>query len=127
VGFNMTKRYQILDKLLVVTGGDITHLLTARSLRNKWKLTRQELTERWQDVNMYTPPGTVRDKHIIMLLPRRDKVIDPNEVMDEITKLDQHNNVTLVSVPGGHLRTIITQTVLFPKKSLPHIRHLEQF
>src|SRR5258708_976396 len=54
VGFNLIKRYSELNKLLVITGGDITHLPTKHSLQKDWKLSKDELSKLWADVNIYT-------------------------------------------------------------------------
>ena len=67
---------------------------------------------------MYTKPGDLRDKHITMMLPIRDKVIDPDEVMEEIKLQQQYNDIKLIITKGGHFRTIIAQTILFPRKNL---------
>lgn len=124
VGYNLIKRYAALNKLLVVTGGDMTHIPSRRALQKKWQLSRAELSQLWQHVNIYTPVGQMRDKHIIMLLPKRDKVIDPNEVAKEITNHIHLNNFTVIPVPGGHFRTIIHQTIVSPRKSLALIEEL---
>lgn len=126
VGYNLIRRYKVLDKLLVITGGDMTHVPLAYSLKKHWKLDRQALAERWQEVNIYTPIGKLRDKHVIMLLPKRDRLINPNEVRDEILLQSKHNDFTIIRTNGGHFRTIISQTILRPQCALPLIRQLEK-
>ena len=126
VGYNLLRRYPELDKLLVITGGDISRLPWKRTLRKRWKLTRSELARRWEGVNMYTPVGQIRDKRMIMFLPLRDKLIDPEEVTAEIAKQGQLNDIKLIRTPGGHFQTIISQTVISPAKILPLLRELEQ-
>jgi len=102
----------------------MTHIPSARALKKHWKLNRQALTERWQNVNIYTPVGNLRDKHVIMLLPKRDRMIDPDEVSDEIALQSKHNDFTIIRTNGGHFRTIISQTIVFPKRVLPHVEKL---
>ncbi|HSW37124.1 MAG TPA: alpha/beta hydrolase [Candidatus Saccharimonadales bacterium] len=124
VGYNLVRRYPILDKLLVITGGDMTHIPSKKSLQKHWKLSRSELAKKWQRVNIYTPVGTMKDKHIIMLLPTRDRMIDPEEVANEITNHTHLNDFRIIYTPGGHFRTIIRQTIISPKQSLPLIERL---
>ncbi len=125
VGYNLVRRHPELDKLLVITGGDMTHIPSAAALQNKWKLTRSELAAKWSDVNIYTRVGALNGKHIVMLLPRRDKVIDPEEVAKEIANHTATNEFTVIRTRGGHFRTIITETIISPRKSLAYIQELE--
>lgn len=124
VGFNMIKRHKELTKLFIITGGDMTHIPRKKALATKWKLTCEELSAAWRDVNIYSPVGSIRNKHIVMLLPKRDKLIDPNEVIREIDKHSKHNNVELIRTNGGHFRTIISETIIWPRKSLDIINKL---
>lgn len=127
VGFNMTKRHPVLNKLLVITGGDMTHIPTQRALKNLWKLTQPELAALWQNVNIYSPIGAVQGRHIRMVLPKRDKIIDPDEVVREFDRHAGLNDFQLIRTNGGHFRTIITETILRPRSSLALIRELEQY
>ncbi len=122
IGFNMIKRHKELDKLLVITGGNMA--LIPKSYKQKWPISYAELDKVWEGVNIYTPPGSVRGKSITMVLPSRDKMINPNEVADELRRLAKYNKVTVIRPSGGHFRTIITETVLRPKKSLGLITEL---
>lgn len=126
-GYNMLRRHKDLCRLLVITGGNIALLPSSRSLRNRWKLTREQLLEKWDNVNIFYPVGTLKDKHVIMLLPNRDKVINPNEVTSEIELHEPFNKIQLVRTKGGHFRTIITETVLRPKNILKYLHELEQY
>lgn len=122
IGFNMLRRHKVLNKLMIITGGNIA--LIPRSYKQKWPVSYAELEKVWEGVNIYSPPGTVRDKYITMVLPSRDKMIDPNEVADELDNLAVYNTVKIIRPKGGHFRTIITETMLRPKKSLPLITEL---
>ncbi len=124
IGFNMIKRHQSLNKLLVITGGNMA--LIPKSYKQKWPVNYAELEKMWEGVNIYTPMGAVTGKYITMVLPSRDRMIDPNEVSDELDKLAVHNSVKVIRPKGGHFRTIITETVLRPKKSLHLITELAQ-
>lgn len=126
IGYNMLRRHKDLCRLLVITVGNIALLPSSRSLRNRWKLTREQLLEKWDNVNIFYPVGTLKDKHVIMLLPNRDKVINPNEVTSEIELHKPFNKIQLVRTKGGHFRTIITETVLRPKNILKYLHELEQ-
>jgi pimeloyl-ACP methyl ester carboxylesterase len=122
VGFNMIKRHKELKKLLVITGGNMA--LIPKSFRQKWPVSYKQLEDIWADVNIYTPEGMVKDKFMTMVLPSRDRMIDPNQVLGEIHMLAKHNTVKLLRPKGGHFRTIITETMLRPTKSLGLITEL---
>jgi len=122
IGFNMLRRHKILNKLMIITGGNMA--LIPKSYKQKWPVSYAELEKIWEGVNIYTPPGTVRDKYITMVLPSRDKMIDPNAVADELDRLAEYNSVKVIRPKGGHFRTIITETMLRPKKSLHLITEL---
>jgi pimeloyl-ACP methyl ester carboxylesterase len=125
VGYNMIRRHAELTKLIVITGGNIALLPSDRSLNKKWKTTREQLTNKWERVNMATKVGLLKGKHIIMFLPLRDKLINPEEVVNEFDLHQDYNRVELIRTKGGHFRTIITQTILSPKKLLQLIDELE--
>jgi len=127
VGFNLVKRFPELNKLLIITGGDVTHIPRKATLKNKWRLSRSQLSRKWQNVNIYTPVGGINDKHIVMLLPKRDKMIDPAEVSKEIDRHKHLNDIVLVNTKGGHFRTIIKETVISPGNSMKLIEYLEKF
>ena len=127
VGYNLIRKHKELNKLLVITGGDMTRIPSKRSLNRKWQMTREELSKTWGQVNIYTQSGMMKDKHVVMLLPKRDRVIDPSEVRNEIAKHVAANDFSLVSTNGGHFRTIITETILLPRRSTKYIKQLGQF
>ena len=127
VGYNLIRKHKELNKLLVITGGDMTHIPSKRALKNKWKITHSKLSQVWNQVNIYTEPSMMKNKHVVMLLPKRDRVINPSQVRHEIAKHTTANDFTLVSTNGGHFRTIITETILLPKRSLKYIKQLERF
>lgn len=124
IGYNMLRRHAELRRLVVITGGNIALLPSNRSLKKKWKLTREQLQEKWKDVNIFYPVGLVRDKHVVMLLPVSDKVIDANEVVNEILLHTPYNKIQLVRTKGGHFRTIISETVLRPRGILKYLYEL---
>ncbi|HUD05707.1 MAG TPA: alpha/beta hydrolase [Candidatus Saccharimonadales bacterium] len=124
VGYNMLRRHKELTKLLVITGGNISLLPSKKSLKKKWKITREQLADRWHEINMYTPAGRLKDKHIIMMLPVRDKVINPNEVLAELDIQKQYNNIKLLMTKGGHYRTVITSTIIKPRIILKLLKEL---
>ena len=126
VGYNLIRRHAQLNKLFVITGGDMTHIPSPKSLEKHWKLSREQLAKQWEDVNIYTPVGQMRSKHIVMLLPTRDRMINPVEVATEIAKHTSFNDFTVLNTHGGHFRTIITQTITSPKKSLQFIKRLAE-
>jgi len=125
IGYNMLRRHEELTRLLVITGGNIALLPSKRSLEKRWKISREQLAEKWQEVNMYTPVGKLKNRHMIMMLSLRDKIIDPDEVTAEIDLQKPLNNIKLIRTKGGHYRTIITETVLRPKRVLQLIHELE--
>lgn len=131
VGYNMIKRYSALNKLIVITGGDMTHIPAKipikRSLVKHWGLTREQLAESWKDVNIYSEIGKVKGKNIIMILPSRDKVINPQEVSDELNRHRLYNNINLISRSGGHFRTIISETIIKPNNGLALVKQLTNY
>lgn len=120
VGFNMMKRHKELKVLLAITGGNMA--LIPKYYKQKWPVSYDELAEIWAPANIYTKPGEITGRYVAMVLPSRDKVIDPDEVVDELKKLGEYNTVVVLRPKGGHFRTIITETILRPRKSL-HIIH----
>jgi len=122
IGFNMLKRHSELDKLLVITGGNMA--LIPKSYRQKWPVSYADLEDMWQDVNIYAPLGSVKNKQIIMILPSRDKMIDPEDVAKELQKHKLHNTIRTIRPKGGHFRTIITETILRPKNSVQLINEM---
>lgn len=130
IGFNMLKRHEALNKLIVVTGGDMTHIPARvpvkRSLKKHWGISQAELGRAWQKVNIYSPIGSFSGKHIFMVLPSRDKVIEPQEVIDEIMKHSASNNMEIIRTPGGHFRTIITETMIKPRHGLQLIKQMHK-
>lgn len=126
VGYNLMRRHTELTKLIIITGGDISHLPSKKSLQKHWKMTQKQLADRWKSVNMYTPYGEIKNRHVIMMLPVRDKMIDPKEVIGELKLHQPLNDIKLITTKGGHFRTIITETVLFPERILPLIQDLER-
>lgn len=122
VGFNMLRRHSELDKLVIFTGGNMA--LIPRYYKQKWPMSYDDLERYWDKVNIYSPEGSVRNKSITMVLPSRDKVIDPDEVADELKRLAKYNNVKVIRPKGGHFRTIITETMVRPKKSLHLINEM---
>lgn len=125
-GYNMIRRHKELDKLLAITGGNVSLLPTDRSLKKNWKMTRSQLAKEWRTVNMYTSPGTMNNKRVIMMLPLRDKIIDPEQVSKEVRLQQKFNKITLVRTRGGHYRTIIRETILKPKSILRYLHELER-
>lgn len=126
IGYNMLRRHKELSRLVVITGGNIALLPSRRALKKKWGISRKELEAEWRDVNMYTPRGKLKNKRIVMMLPERDKVIDPEEVLEEVELQSEHNDIELIRTSGGHIRTILSKTVKNPRSILPIIKLLEE-
>ena len=59
-----------------------------------------------------------------MVLPSRDKVINPQEVSDELDRHRPYNDKNLISKSGGHFRTIISETILKPNNGLALVKQL---
>jgi len=126
-GYNMIRRHKELNKLLAITGGNVALLPTDKSLEKNWEMTREQLAQAWQTVNMHTPLGEMKNKNVIMMLPLRDKIINPEEVVKEVRLLQKVNNVMLVRTKGGHYRTIITETIFKPRSIFKYLDELEKF
>ena len=124
IGFNMLKRHDELKNLLVITGGNMA--LIPKSYRQRWPISYEELANIWSEVNIYTKAGVVNGKYITMILPSRDRMIDPEEVTEELEMLSKHNKVLVIRPKAGHFRTIITETILRPRKSFVIIRDMSK-
>ena len=125
IGFNLLRRHEQLKNLIVITGGDITHIPSLPQVRRRWNLNKKQLDKLWRPVNIYTQLGRLSGKNIIMVLPKNDRVINPGEVIDEINRHKEHNFIKLIRTPGGHYRTIISQTIVRPRKTLGYIKELD--
>lgn len=110
----MLKRHERLDQLMVITGGNMA--LIPKSYSQTWPVSSPELVSLWQGVNIYSPVGSVKGKHMTMILPSRDKMFDPKDVALELQKHSKYNSMITVRPKGGHYRTIITETILQPRK-----------
>jgi alpha-beta hydrolase superfamily lysophospholipase len=126
VGFNMIRRHKVLRRLVVITGGNIALVPSNRHLKKKWSIDRKKLHDLWSDVNMFTPIGKIRHKNILMLLPKNDKVINPEEVSEEIELLKPCNNIEVIRTPGGHYRTVISETIINPDRILSYLKTLDR-
>jgi hypothetical protein len=61
-----------------------------------------------------------------MLLPKNDKVINPEEVSEEIELLKPCNNIEVIRTPGGHYRTVISETIINPDRILSYLKTLDR-
>lgn len=117
--YNLMKRNPNYKNLLAITGGDIRHLPERAFLRKKWShVPKDEIDKHWEHLNMYDTMLQLKDKKMYMLLPKRDKVIDPEVVVELSKDLATRNQIELVITNGGHYHTGLAYTVFQPKQVL---------
>jgi pimeloyl-ACP methyl ester carboxylesterase len=117
--YNLMKRHPEYKNMLIVTGGDIRHLTERVFLRKKWAhVPKTEIDKYWADINIYDHKEQLSGKKLYMLLPKRDKIIDPEKVLDVWEDLKTRNETYIVRTNGGHYRSGIAYTIFQPKKLL---------
>jgi len=123
---NVLRRSKLYDTAVLITGGDIVKVAQRLYGPKVWPQAYDELASIWQDVNMYTEPALLRGKHALMVLPTRDKLIDPEDVRAEVEKQQAAGNDLQLLERGnfGHLGTIVEEAVLFPKRTQGYVRRV---
>lgn len=128
IALNILRRSQRFHEGVLITGGDIVKI--ARKLCPKvWQpLAHEEHKALWQSVNMYTDPKLLADKHLLFVLPKRDKLIEIPDIHKETaTQQQAGNDLTLVQRGAfGHVGTIVEETILFPGRTLEYIEQVKR-
>lgn len=124
---NILRRSELFDVGIGITGGDIVKVAQNIYGMKVWPQPYEELAATWQGVNIYSEPSKLAGKRLLFVLPERDKLIDPNDVREEVgAQAGVGNRLTLIERPiFGHIGTIVMETILFPKRVLRYIRQIE--
>lgn len=127
LSFNILRRCSGFDYAILITGGDIARA-AKNGLPDTWGQSYAELAKSWESINIYSDPAKLKDKHVLMILPTKDRLIDPSDVRREIAKQQAAgNDFTLIERPRfGHLGTIIEEVVLFPKRVIGHTKTISR-
>ena len=124
LSLNILRRSKLFDRAVMITGGDIVKVAQRIYGPSVWPQSYDELARQWQQVNMYTNPSLLQGKSMLMVLPKRDKLIDPQDVYAEV-KMQRAagNNVQLTERRlFGHVGTIIEEAVLLPHRTRGYIK-----
>ncbi len=127
VAVNIMRRDQRFTRAVSITGGDIVKVAHRAQGPKIWPQTYEQLAKIWESVNMYTDPAALRHTTTVMVLPTRDRLIDPDDVRAEVAKQTAAGNrMQLVERHiFGHIGTIIMETVIFPRRVLHYIAMLD--
>ncbi len=123
---NIIRRDKRFSQAVLITGGDIVKV-AHRLQKEVWPQTYDELSEIWKSVNMYTDPKKLVHTKSVMILPIKDRYIDPDDVHKEIAlQRKEGNDMQLIERHSfGHIGTIVEETILFPERILRYISMLD--
>ena len=123
LSLNILRRSQYFHTSVMITGGDIVKVAQRWCGTKVWPQTYDELAKRWQNINMYTDPKLLRGKHVLFVLPKRDKLIDVEDVRAEVKKQQcAGNDLTLIERRAfGHIGTIIEEAIVLPHRTRSYI------
>jgi len=126
ISLNILRRSPYFDAGVMITGGDIVKV-AQRLYRQTWPQNYNELAGTWKMINMYTDPALLKNKRLLFVLPKRDRLIDIADVRNEVkTQQAAGNNLTLIERRAfGHIGTIIEEAILLPGRTLRYIKHLD--
>jgi hypothetical protein len=126
ISLNILRRSALFDEAVMITGGDIVKVSQNLYGQKVWPQSYEELAKKWKSVNMYTEPKYLKGKQILFVLPSKDKLIDPEDVRNEvIIQTKAGNKLLLVERHKlGHKGTIIEETILFPGRILKYINQV---
>jgi hypothetical protein len=111
----------------MITRGDMVKAAKRSQSTKIWPQTDKELATFWEPINLYSDPTKHKKFSAVMVLPVADRLIDPDDVPNEIKiQNEAGNNVKLIERRlFGHIETIFIETTLFPKRVLGYIKMLE--
>ena len=124
IATNIVRRDKKFEKAVLITGGDIAKAVLRLPTKDQWVQSYEELAEMWKPVNMYSEPGSLDHASIVMILPVRDQLIDPEDVRVEAKK---HKKFILIEPRHfAHAGTVVDETILRPKRILKYIQMLNE-
>lgn len=127
ISLNILRRSELFETAVMITGGDIAKI-AQKMYPKAWPQSYTELAETWKGVNMYTEPRLLQGNRLLFVLHVSTKLIDVQDVRNEITHQQAAGNHLQYVERGRHdyVGTIIEETVLFPKRTLGYIEQLEK-
>lgn len=127
LSLNIFRRSKLFDTAVMITGGNIVTVAKKIYGQKVWPQSHEELSNLWEDSNIHTEPELLAGKRALFVLPSRDHLIDPTEVLAEIDRQNKAGNTVKLVTRGsfGHFGTIIEETILFPGRILGYIEQLE--
>lgn len=125
---NILRRSPYFSEGVLITGGDIVKVAQRLYGKNVWPQPYTELAAQWESINMYTHPKDLAGKRALFVLPANDKLIDVEDVRNEVAlQLQAGNKLILIERRSfGHIGTIIEEAVLFPRRTLDYIDRLQK-
>ena len=123
ISLNIMRRSQLFKKSVMITGGDIVKVAQRIYGPKVWPQSYEELSQMWRHINIYSDPKDLAGRRLLFVLPAKDKLIDPEDVRQEVqAQNDAGNHLILLERHWfGHVRTIIEETILFPRRVLGYI------
>ncbi len=128
ISLNILRRSAHYHKAVLITGGDIVKVAQRLYGSQVWPQSYQALAAQWKDINMYSNLSSLKGKQAIMILPVRDKLIDPDDVRQEIAiQQAAGNDLQLIERRTfGHVGTIIEEAILLPHRTRRYIADLDK-
>jgi pimeloyl-ACP methyl ester carboxylesterase len=126
ISLNILRRSEYFDTGVMITGGDIVKV-AQRLYPKKWQQSYDELASQWTKINMYTQPKLLKGKHLLFVLPKRDRLIDVEDVRNEVAVQQKHgNDLHLIERRAfGHVGTIIEEAIILPHRTRRYIKHVK--
>jgi hypothetical protein len=126
LSLNILRRSTYFDTGVMITGGDIVKV-AQRLYPKKWQQPYGELARQWKNINMYTEPKLLKGKHLLFVLPKRDRLIDVEDVRHEVAVQQEHgNDLHLIERRiFGHIGTIIEEAIILPHRTKRYIKHVK--
>jgi alpha-beta hydrolase superfamily lysophospholipase len=126
ISLNILRRSAMFEEAVMITGGDIVKVSQNLYGSKIWPQSYKELAKQWKSVNMYTEPKYLKGKRMLFVLPSKDKLIDPDDVRNEVHIQNEAGNklILLERHKLGHKGTIIEETILFPGRVLQYINQV---
>lgn len=128
ISLNILRRSTLFQDGVMITGGDIVKVAQRLYGSKVWPQSYDELAKQWKIINMYTEPKLLRGKRMVFVLPKRDRLIDPEDVRREVAlQRKAGNDITLIERHiFGHFGTIIEEAILLPHRTrgyIARVRH----
>jgi len=127
LALNILRRSNMFTEGVLITGGDIAKI-AQKLYPAKWPQSYAKLAEQWQDVNMYTNPDRLKDKHLLFVVHAGSKLIDPHDIYKEVERQQTAgNHLELIERNRfDHIGTITIETMVLPQRALGYIAHVRR-